>query len=310
MLREPPPLPPNPEYPAAAPPAAPPAWSRGAPGPDPLPQLGGDPRLGALPPLPSWPGGPGPALPNRPSVGGGFIPAATSAQLLPEAAAQSTAGGGSRNTCFFGNISLDFLAMQGLRELAGSLFPNVPLETTGDVARFITKLHDALEVFCRCFIPLREGYSQFVSSFDLERAFEQRSAHRSQAYRAVEMAQTPEAVAAALLDFRDRSFDAPKAIENIFADLMVHQMALLEGVMRGVRSLLDELSPEQFEHDESLPRPLGLPVGRYKALWQAYRERYDELSGEQRAFARIFGPEFTAAYREYQNGRGEGGEKS
>ena len=38
------------------------------------------------------------------------------------------------------------------------------------MARLLTKLHDAIEVFCKTFIPLREGYAQFVSSMDLNRA--------------------------------------------------------------------------------------------------------------------------------------------
>ena len=66
------------------------------------------------------------------------------------------AGGDLRRTGHFGMAS-ELLAFQGLRELAGSLVPGQPLETTGDVARLITKLHDAIEVFCRCFIPSAPG---------------------------------------------------------------------------------------------------------------------------------------------------------
>src|SRR5690606_18990760 len=110
-------------------------------------------------------------------------------------------------------------------------------------ARFITKLHDAIDVFCRSFIPLREGYAQFVSAMDLQRAAMLRTMHRSTGYLAVEAAKTPQQVAAALLDCTDKSLDPHKAIEGIFADLMIHQVAVLDGVMQGVRALLDELSP-------------------------------------------------------------------
>jgi type VI secretion system protein ImpI len=222
------------------------------------------------------------------------------------------AGGASGAAGFAGtghiSLGLEALALQGLRELTSSLVPGVPLETTGDVARLITKLHDTIEVFCRCFIPLREGYAQFVSQMDLQKAAMQRSMSRSRAYMAVESAQHPGAVAMALLHWREPSFDAPKAIEGIFADLMIHQMALLDGVMQGVRALLEELSPENIEKalDEREPRgPLGLnlQVGRYKAMWETYRARFEELSEEKQAFTHIFGPEFTEAYREYRRRR-------
>jgi type VI secretion system protein ImpI len=134
--------------------------------------------------------------------------------------------------------------------------------------------------------------------------------NRSAAYRAVERARDPAAVATALLDWREQTLDAPKAIEGIFADLMIHQVALLDGVMRGVRALLDELSPDnigKLVEAGGHRGPLGLPIaiGRYKALWETYRDRYEQLSQEKQAFSHIFGPEFTEAYQEYGRRRAE-----
>jgi type VI secretion system protein ImpI len=177
------------------------------------------------------------------------------------------------------------------------------LETTGDLARFVTKLHDLAEVFCRCFVPLREGHQQFISSLDLQRAAEQRGRNASPASLAVEAAKNPEELALALLDFREQALDAPKAIEGIFADLMIHQVALLDGVMRGVRALLDELSPATLEERVAPQGAFGLDLSnaRSKALWAAYSERYANLADDEQALMRIFGPEFTEAYREYRS---------
>lgn len=211
-----------------------------------------------------------------------------------------SAPGGRAATNFLQGLSAEAMALQGLRELAASLVPGVPLESTGDIARFITKVHDALDAFCRSFIPLREGHAQFMSSLDLQRS-RRRSLQRSQAYLAVENARAPEALAAALLNPKDRSFDAPQAVENILADLMLHQMALLEGVMRGVRALLHELSPENVENQTGG----GLSLSRHKALWNKYLEIFENVSEERQAFALIFGPEFTAAYRQYRQTSGE-----
>jgi type VI secretion system protein ImpI len=311
------------------------AYASGVRGTSPMP-----PGLQPGPAAPGSPGLPGSALPNLPSVAP--LPPldgrAAGPSEPPRAAAgwpQAPVGGSSRPQDPWGaqvppaygsgaqamgqpapaahspalaktghiNLTTEALAVQGLRELAASLVPGPRLETTGDIARLITKIHDTLEVFCRCFIPLRDGYAQFVSSLDLQRASMQRSANRSRSYLAVEMARDPAAVAAALLDWKEHSLDAPKAIENIFADLMVHQVALLDGVMQGVRGLLDELSPENIEKmlDAREGRgPLGLNLGRYKALWETYCERFAELSEEKQAFGHIFGRDFTEAYREYR----------
>jgi type VI secretion system protein ImpI len=209
--------------------------------------------------------------------------------------------GGRAATAFLQGMNAESMALQGLRELAASLVPGVPLESTGDIARFITKLHDALDAFCRSFIPLREGHAQFMSSLDLQRS-RGRSLQRSHAYVAVESARDPEALAAALLNPKDRSFDAPQAVEGILADLMLHQLALLEGVMRGVRALLEELSPSNVEHQTRG----GISLNRHKALWNKYQEIFENVSEERQAFALIFGPEFTAAYRQYRQTGGEG----
>lgn len=208
-------------------------------------------------------------------------------------------GGGRAATGFLQGLTAEAMALQGLKELAGSLVPGVPLDSTGDIARFITKLHDALDAFCRSFIPLREGHAQFMSSFDLQRSL-RRSVHRSQAYLAVEGARGPEELAAALLNPKDKNFDAPQAVEGILADLMLHQLALLEGVMRGVRSLLEELSPENVENQAGG----GLALTRHKALWSKYLEIYENVSEERQAFSLIFGAEFAAAYRQYRQGGG------
>jgi type VI secretion system protein ImpI len=141
----------------------------------------------------------------------------------------------------------------------------------------------------------------------LQKAAMQRSMNRSRGYMAVELAKDPAAVAAALLDWKDPSLDAPKAIEGIFADLMLHQVALLDGMMQGVRALLDEFSPESIQRivEDREPRsPLGLHLGgRHKALWEAFCARHEELSEEKQAFGHIFGAEFTEAYREYRRRR-------
>src|SRR5664280_205253 len=196
-------------------------------------------------------------------------------------------------------LDLQTLALIGLRELAGSLIPQRQLETSGDIGRFITKLHVAMDVFCRTFIPLRQGYSEFVASLDLQRAASGRSVHKSPSTVALEQARTPEAIAMALLDPQDRSYDGPSAVEGILADLMIHQVALLDGVMVGVRSLLDELSPQSIEQVVGSGGAAGLLGAKYKARWEEFCQRFEKLSEGQQSFSFVFGQDFAEVYRHY-----------
>jgi type VI secretion system protein ImpI len=193
----------------------------------------------------------------------------------------------------------------GLRELAGSLIPRGKLETSGDIARFITKLHDAMDVFCRTFIPLRQGYSEFVASLDLQRSVSGRSAYEAPSTVALNQAKTPEEIAMALLNPQDRSFDGPSAVEGILADLMLHQVALLDGVMEGVRSLLDELSPQSIEQAVGSGGAAGLLGSKYKARWEEFRQRFEKLSEGQQAFSYVFGQDFAQVYRHYWDRKGK-----
>jgi type VI secretion system protein ImpI len=188
-------------------------------------------------------------------------------------------------------LSIEGLAFQGLRELAGSLLPGQVLETQGDVARFITRLHDVVDVLCRTLIPLRRNYLEFVSSMSL------RKGGQVPGMALIDMARDPSGVAAALLDFREGAPEASKALEHALGELSSHQVALLDGVMQGVRALLDELSPAAI-NDATEHKRGGLRIGgREKDAWDEYCERYEHLADERDAFARVFGEEFAEAYR-------------
>jgi hypothetical protein len=192
-------------------------------------------------------------------------------------------------------LSMEGLALQGLRELVGSLLPGQQLTTQGDVARLITRLHDAVDVLCRALIPLRQGYLKFVSSMDL-----QKSAHFAQASAMLDMAREPAAIAAALLDFREQAPEASKALEQSLNDLATHQVAMLDGVMQGVRALLDELSPSAVSDAAENKRGGFRLGGREKDIWEEYCDRYERVADESEAFSRIFGEEFAQAYRRYR----------
>ena len=68
--------------------------------------------------------------------------------------------------------------------------------------------------------------------------------------------------------------------------------------MRGVGSLLDEISPDAIERavrDDAM----GGVFGRYRALWQTFRDRFDHVSREENRAELLMGSETAAAYRKH-----------
>jgi len=204
--------------------------------------------------------------------------------------------------------SLEALALRGLRELGASLLPGRAVESAGDVVQLITKLHDALEMFCRCFIPVREACSRFGTPEELERNASARCRGRSPAYLAVERALEPAALAAALLDWHEPAQDAPLAVEHILADLMLQQLGTLHAAVDGARALLDELSPATL--DGQVPRTpsvlsrLGLAGARERLLWEALVQRHAQLASSS-ALESLFGEAFGRALSTARGGSNE-----
>jgi type VI secretion system protein ImpI len=200
-----------------------------------------------------------------------------------------------------GGSTLDAFALRALMEMLAVYVPGIePPETVDELAMFMQCLQDTLDVFMRGFVRLQEGHKQFEAQMDIRRG-------SSEGFAAsVETASTQEELARVLLDFRNGSPDAPRDVEGAFADLMIHQVALLNGVMNGVKSLLAELSPSAIERYAEDPRRRGgggLQIGpfRYRQLWELYAERHSDLADEEReAFGLIFGPDFSRAYAQFR----------
>ena len=193
------------------------------------------------------------------------------------------------------------LALQAVREMAIHYLPSVGAPNSAeDVAQFISKLNETINVFLKSFVPLKDGHRQFETEF----ALRQRQRAPGDPQSAVENAHDVDELALRLLDFRDRSFEASRAVESVFADIMIHEVAMLNGVMMGVKSLLHELSPSEIERVANEPRhKAGLLQGHHKALWKVYEGRHGDLADDQkRLFSVLFGREFGQAYRGLADG--------
>lgn len=188
------------------------------------------------------------------------------------------------------------IAHEGLRELAIEFVPNrPPPETPDEMVKFLTRLRGALDVFFGAFLPLRDGQRQFQQELGLGRA--------SNPADPVEQAKERQELSAALLA-PEASTDALGSVESVFADMMIHHVAMLNGVMTGVKTLLAEISPaavkqaaEQLASRGVLGRGFGGPSA--KQLWQAFEQRHADLAGEEKQlFTLLFGKRFSQAYSE------------
>jgi type VI secretion system protein ImpI len=192
------------------------------------------------------------------------------------------------------------VASEGLRHLANWYLPGAPPpRSVEDVLGFLQAIQDTLDVFFKCFVPLREGYKQFEVEMDIRRGRSETVPNR------VETARSSPELARALLDWRATRGNEQRSIENSFAALMTHQVAILNGVMKGVKSLLSELSPENIEHEADSPGGRGrqgLQIGpfRFKQLWDLYVKRHGDLSAEDKhTYSLIFGSQFAEAYAQF-----------
>jgi type VI secretion system protein ImpI len=182
-------------------------------------------------------------------------------------------------------------ALAAIAELSRTLLPNnhAP-EDVASVVTFVRRLRDTLEVFLKCFCSLRDGYNEFKAEV-LVRDRESMSSG------SVATAKDSRELAAVLLG-STAAPEATRQVNDVFVDVMSHQVALLNGVMEGVKTLLVKLSPKALEDEfDKRGKKAGLFSNKYEALWKFYEEQHGDYSGEDKqTFLIIFGPQFSKAY--------------
>jgi type VI secretion system protein ImpI len=202
---------------------------------------------------------------------------------------------------------LEYVALQAVTELAHHYVPEQPeIQREEDVLQFLSKLREVLDAFLSSFILLRDGCESFRTEMDLKQRRERVWSQYDTA-KLVKTAGSPSTLAARLLDWRSEAPGARKAIEGVFADVMIHQIAVLRGVVRGVQSIVEEISPARIEA-EVPTKGVFSGMFRFKELWKIYCARHGDLQdGEKRIFGLVFGPEFAKAYGKMSRDAAEAG---
>jgi type VI secretion system protein len=201
-----------------------------------------------------------------------FAELARSAGVPTEVAATGSAGPGADVTA--------------VASMAKSLRPeDEPPRSLQEAQRFLSCVEDVLRASAKAVVELQRGQEQFGSEMGVRTIKE---------FTALHAAGTPEKVLQYLLDWQAGGPHRTQELVGMYADLMIHQVALINGIMAGVRSLLSQISPEAIERQVKS----GWPT-RQAALWKHFTEVFRELcEADKKLTSAVFGPDFARAYAE------------
>jgi type VI secretion system (T6SS) FHA protein/FHA domain-containing protein len=157
-----------------------------------------------------------------------------------------------------------------------------PLQLAGPERAFAETLAAVADAFARGLIELKNGLKEFGEGIGVRAVGGHSPLHRSQA---------ASEIMNYLLDPNADTHARLEQLVDLFADLMIHEVALLNGVKAGVRQLLVELDPEQGYAKNGGGGGIGLldrSLKRYRDFFTATTEDDGQSI--------VFGPEFARAY--------------
>jgi predicted component of type VI protein secretion system len=182
---------------------------------------------------------------------------------------------------------LDVMARQLLGQFVRSYLPGSRgLESGADIERFMDRLSEVLESIGRAFIELRQGHDQFGQEMSVSVGGDTTPLTRAKSTRDV---------LRYLLDFR--AADGAGRVQELmggFVDVMIHQIALINGMREGVRGMLQALGGDGDGEGGGLAKLWPFRASR---RLREIQERVRTLAEEERELtAVLFGGEFAKAY--------------
>jgi type VI secretion system protein ImpI len=191
----------------------------------------------------------------------------------------------------WGELGTANAALAAMAELSKTLAPDAPPpDDAAKTLAFARRLRDSMDVFLKCFVSLRDGYQEFEAEVLRKERFEQEG-------NKVGAAKDHRELGRVLFAPDSNSQVTCHQLHEVFVEVMTHQVALLNGVMEGVKQLLDKLSPEAIERVYEQKGRRGLLSNKYEGLWEAYQTVHGDYRGEDKeTFLIIFGPQFSRAY--------------
>jgi len=231
---------------------------------------------------------PGGAYPGEPPRGGAPVPmyqAGMTRMVMPGEQAHLPGGGGP-STPVHTPMAVPQAVPQpdALARLsrAWAATGAAPLQLAGPERAFAETLAAVADAFARGLIELKNGLKEFGEGIGVRAVGGHSPLHRSQA---------ASEILSYLLDPNADTRARLEQLVDLFADLMIHEVALLNGVKAGVRQLLVELDPEQgYAQSEG-----GWGFGLLDRSLKKYRDFFKHTT-EDDGQSVVFGPEFARAY--------------
>ena len=172
-------------------------------------------------------------------------------------------------------------ALRLLTVFAESYVPQTQLSTAGDVETLLGRAAAVLETFSRSFLELYRGYEEFGREMGVRTV--ERDAHLLRARDARKLIEY-------VLD--PAAHGREQELQRAFADFMIHQVALLRGIVDGAVALVHRLDPEEIARTTT-----GFVGLRAAAMWKELERRYHDLTDEEGAIPQaLFGDEFARSY--------------
>ncbi|MEM6996071.1 MAG: type VI secretion system-associated FHA domain protein [Myxococcota bacterium] len=160
-----------------------------------------------------------------------------------------------------------------------------PPKSPEEAERFLACVADMLVAGASALIELQKGQEQFGNEMGVRVIKE---------FTPLHAAGTPENLLRYLLDWNKGGPHRTQELRGVYADLMIHQVALIRGVVEGARSLIARLDPREIERRLQSAWP-----SKSAAAWKAYEKLWQELASSDRQITElVFGPEFARAYAE------------
>ena len=157
-----------------------------------------------------------------------------------------------------------------------------PPSDADEQSAFLARVAEILQTTAQAFVEIRNVQARFGEEMGVRTIRE---------YTPLHAASDARNVLDYLLDWRRGGPERNAQLSGVYSDFMLHQVALINGVVEGVQALMDQFRPAELE------RGVG-GLNKAAGCWKKYTERYAEEIEERGIAALVFGPEFARAYAE------------
>jgi predicted component of type VI protein secretion system len=165
--------------------------------------------------------------------------------------------------------------------IAAALLHDVsPPGTADEQSAFLARVAEILQTTAQAFVEIRNVQARFGEEMGVRTIREFTPLHSAGDARGV---------LDYLLDWRRGGPERNAQLSAVYSDFLLHQVALINGVVEGVEGLMEQFRPAEIE------RGVG-GLSKAAGAWKKYTERYAEVIEERGVAALVFGPEFARAY--------------